>query len=135
MEFKICIGDKTGSSYKVILKDQDAEKLLGLKVGDSFDGAILNLSGYEFKITGGSDNAGFPMRKDIMGLRRINILSGKSVGLKKVTCKGFRRRKTFRGNTVSDDVAELNVVATKTGSKKLEEVFKKEEKKEEPKKE
>lgn len=141
MEFKINIALKDGKSYKCILKEPDAAKLVGLKVGDSFTGSIIGANDYEFKITGGSDNAGFPMRKDIGGVRRVKILTGKSVGLKTIKAKGWRRRKTMRGNTISEDVAQLNVIPTKMGSKKLEELFPKaagEEKKEEaprPKKE
>ena len=35
-----------------------------------------------------------------------------------------------RGNTISTDIVQINLVVKKAGSKKLEEVFKKEEKKE-----
>ncbi len=141
MEFKINISEKSGKSYKYILKEPDAAKLVGLKLGDSFAGSIIGANDYEFKITGGSDNAGFPMRKDIGGVRRIKILTGKSVGVKTIKSKGWRRRKTLRGNTLSDDIAEINVIPVKVGSKKLEELFPKaggEEKKEaapKPKKE
>ncbi len=123
MEFKINIGDKAGKSYKIILKEPEAANLIGLKIGSSFNGSVLGLNGYEFKITGGSDNAGFPMRKEVMGSRRVRILTGKSVGLKKVKQKGWRRRKTFRGNTIADDIAQINVIAVKQGKKKLKEIF------------
>jgi small subunit ribosomal protein S6e len=123
MEFKINIAGKGGKSYKTILKEPDTAKLIGLKIGDVFDGSIIGLIGYEFKITGGSDNAGFPMRKDILGSVRARILTGKSVGLRKLKQKGWRRRKTVRGNAIGEDIAQINVIATKTGKKTLEDLF------------
>ena len=123
MEFKINIGDKAGKSYKIILKEPEAANLIGLKIGNSFNGSVLGLNGYEFKITGGSDNAGFPMRKEVTGSRRARVLTGKSVGLKRVKQKGWRRRKTFRGNTIADDIAQINVIVVKQGKKKLKEIF------------
>ena len=95
MEFKVNIADKSGKTYKYILKEPEANKLLGLKVGDKFPGSIIGINDYEFQITGGSDFAGFPMRKDIMGQRRIKILTGKTLGMKESKYKGWRRRKTM----------------------------------------
>ncbi len=127
MEFKINIAGKNGKSYKTVLKEPGTARLIGLKIGDTFDGSIIGLPGYEFKITGGSDNAGFPMRKDIQGARRARILTGKSVGLRRIKQKGWRRRKTMRGNTIAEDIAQINVVPVKWGKKDLEELLGKKE--------
>ncbi|MFP3190963.1 MAG: S6e family ribosomal protein, partial [Thermoproteota archaeon] len=61
-EFKVNVSNpKDGTSKVYVLKDQQTRALIGLKIGDVFDGAILGLKGTKLKITGGSDNSGFPM--------------------------------------------------------------------------
>jgi len=49
------------------LKDRDAQVMVGMHIGDEFDSSVLAIEGGVVKITGGSDRAGFPMRRDIMG--------------------------------------------------------------------
>ena len=62
-ELNLVIGDKTGKSYSKKLEDNSA--LIGTRVGETIKGELVGLSGYEFKITGGSNDAGFPMRIEI----------------------------------------------------------------------
>lgn len=116
-EFKCVINDaKTGKSYQ---KPVDLNLFLGKKLKDKVDGSTLGLSGYELEITGGSDNAGFPMREDIPGnLRKKALLSG-GVGVH-IKRKGMRVRKTVRGNTVDKDIAQLNLRIVKYGKGSLE---------------
>jgi small subunit ribosomal protein S6e len=54
---------------------EDLKALNGLKIGQTFKGEIIDYPGYEFQITGGSDNAGFAMRKDINNNARAKILA------------------------------------------------------------
>lgn len=123
MEFKLSIGDPASKRvYKAELKDADAEKLIGKKIGEKFKGELLGLAGYELEITGGSDNAGFPMRKDISGAVRKKVILTSGVGFHSDR-KGLRRRKSVRGNTISADVVQVNVKVAKAGSKKLADVF------------
>ncbi len=136
MEVKLCIGYK-GKSYNKIITDNDFNIFRGKKVNDKVIG-LSDLKGYEFLITGGSDKSGFPIRKDIEGtLRRKALLSkGPGVHIKR---KGMRIRKSVRGNTISDDIAQINLKVVKEGERKIEEIFgvkeEKEEKKEKPKEE
>jgi len=61
-EFKLVISDpKTGKSTQKEVQDANAKKLMGLKIGQTFKGEIIDLTGYEFEIRGGSDSAGFMM--------------------------------------------------------------------------
>ena len=67
---------------------------------------LLNFSGVEFGITGGSDSDGFPMRKDLPGTQKRKLLLTKGVGFKgKLRGKrfgGLRVKKTVAGNTVHE---------------------------------
>ncbi|MBW3022488.1 30S ribosomal protein S6e [Candidatus Woesearchaeota archaeon] len=115
MELKIVLSDpKSGKSYQKVVKDADAKRFMGLKLGDAVKGEILNLPGYEFQITGGSDFAGFPMRSDIPGILRKKVLAVSGIGLKQKE-KGLKQRKTVAGNTIFEKTAQVNMKVTKEG--------------------
>jgi small subunit ribosomal protein S6e len=113
---KIVIGDRSGKTKQV-----EAENKLfnAKKIGDSFKGELINLPGYEFQITGGSDSSGFPMRKDVDSGNKKKILIVKGLGLQKGRREGDRRRRTVAGNTVGKETAQLNVKVTKAGATPL----------------
>jgi len=119
VEFRLAIGDpKVGKTYKLELKGQDAEKLIGKKIGDKFSGAIIGATGYELEITGGSDKSGFSMIKGISGgSRKTSLLSG-GTGFRPKR-KGERRRKTVVGNTVSDSIKQINCKILKEGKESI----------------
>lgn len=104
--FKLNISDKKGKSQTRELKDNEANALLGLKIGQETDAAIVGLDG-KLKITGGSDKSGVPMRADIHGGSRKYVLLSKGVGLQDAT-KGERVRKLTRGNTISEETYQIN---------------------------
>ncbi len=104
--FKLTISDKKGKSQTRELKDNEANALLGLRIGQETDAAIVGLDG-KLKITGGSDKSGVPMRADIHGGSRKYVLLTKGVGLQDAT-KGERVRKLIRGNTISEETYQIN---------------------------
>ena len=104
--FKLNISDNKGKSLTKELKDNEANPLLGLQIGKEADAAIVGLSG-KMKITGGSDKSGVPMRSDIHGSARKYVLLTKGVGLQDAE-KGQRVRKLTRGNTISEEIYQIN---------------------------
>lgn len=134
VEFKAVINDaKTGKSYQVTVSGHHANSLIGRKIGEVIDGIFVGLPGYKLTITGGSDKDGFPMRKDIPGVRRVRVLlSAGSIGFKSGE-KGVRKRKSVRGNTISPEIVQINMRVVSKGAKPIEDLIKKEEKKEETK--
>jgi len=125
---KFVIAEKE-KSYQT---EKDLGIIVGKKIGDKFNGDVIGLNGYVLEITGGSDKEGFPMRKDIEGIGRKKIILTRGIGYK--AKKGQRRRKSIRGNTISQDTAQISCKVIQAGEKKLEELFPKTEKKEEEKK-
>jgi small subunit ribosomal protein S6e len=121
LAFKVVISDKE-KSVQMEVDPSESRGLIGLTIGDEFDGSIIGLSGYKLKITGGSDKNGFPMKKTVPGARRIRSLVSGGVGYKPRR-DGERRRKTFRGNTISDDIVQINTVVIEKGEKPLEELL------------
>lgn len=122
MSFRVVVADpETGKSYKLDARDPDARRLIGLRIADKFDGAIVGLPGYELQLTGGTDRDGFPMRADIHGSGRTSILLAGGTGFSPRR-RGERRRKRVRGSRVSDTVVQLNVKIVKRGEKPIEEI-------------
>lgn len=127
-DFKFVISDpKTKKSYSTVISQDRVPNLIGKKIGDKFDGAMLGLSGYELEITGGTDKDGFPMLPSIHGSARKRVILSSRPGFKPLI-KGQRKRKTVRGNTISVDISQINTKVVKYGPKPLEELIKKEEK-------
>jgi len=135
MPFKVVIGEpKTRRAYQV---ERDVPSLIGMKIGDTFDGGSVGLSGFTLEITGGSDKEGFPMRAEVPGPGRKKMLLSGQPGFRPWR-KGMRKRKYIRGNTISDSIMQVNCrivsgegdVATMLGIQpKVKEEAKPEEKK------
>jgi len=104
--FKLNISDKKGRAITKEVKEKDAGPFLGLQVGSELDAALIGESG-KLKITGGSDKSGVPLREDIHGGARKYILLSRGVGLRDAE-KGQRVRKLVRGNTITEEVYQLN---------------------------
>jgi small subunit ribosomal protein S6e len=121
LAFKLIVSQGE-NSHQMEVEGAESEKLVGLKIGEEFNAAPVGLVGYTLRITGGSDKNGFPMKKDVDGPRRIKSLLSGGVGFKPRR-KGQRRRKTVRGNTISDDIVQINTVVVKEGAKSIEDLL------------
>ena len=124
--FKLNLATKEGKCYKTEVKDQYAAPLMGLNIGEKIEGNKLGLEGYEFQVTGGMDYCGFPMRSGILGQRK-KISIYKSIGFRGAL-KGIKRRKTVCGHKVNEKISAINLKVLKEGTKKLADMFVKEEK-------
>lgn len=133
-KFKIIISDpETGTSKTVEVEETRAIPLIGRKISEIIDGSIMGLSGHKLQITGGSDKDGFPIRSNVHGgVRRRVILSG-GIGFNPQH-KGERRRKTVRGNVITDEIVQINMKIVEK-PKRPKEKKKAKEKEEKPKKE
>jgi small subunit ribosomal protein S6e len=120
-KFKVVISDPAdGKSQFVELEETQAVPLIGRKLGEVIDGAVVKLSGYKLKITGGSDKDGFPMRPNIHGGVRVGAILSEGVGFHP-SKKGERKRKTLRGNIITDSIVQINMkVLEKPKGKKAE---------------
>jgi len=118
MDLKINIADKSGKTVKKELKEDQTSVFQGKKIGDKINGEVLDMSGYEFEISGGSDYCGFPMRHDVNGIMRKAILITKGLG-NNYNRKGMRLRRTVAGNTIYNKTAQVNLKVLKYGSEPL----------------
>lgn len=119
MGFKLVIGDpKSKKCIQKEISDENAKLFYGKKIGDVIKGEIIDMTGYEFQITGGSDFAGFPMRKDNPGILARKIFITKGVGFRGLG-KGVKKKKRVAGNTIYEKTAQVNVKVIKYGPKPL----------------
>ncbi len=141
VEFKVVVNDtKNGKSYQVQVSGHHANSMIGKKIGDEVDGIFISLPGYKLQITGGTDKDGFAMRRDLPGVGRRRLLLSKSRGFK-LKERGIRKKKSVKGNTINQDIVQINMKVVKYSSKPIEKLIniekkdegeKKEEQKEEP---
>jgi small subunit ribosomal protein S6e len=108
-KFKVIISDpETGKSQFVEVEETQAVPLIGRKLGEVIDGAAVKLSGSKLMITGGSDKDGFPMRPNIHGGVRVGAILSEGVGFHP-SKRGERRRKTLRGNVITEAIVQINM--------------------------
>lgn len=120
MPFKINIADK-GKTWKV---ESSNEAIVGKKLGDSLAGNDIadSLNGYEFKIVGASDIAGFPHKTDVEGPGLKRVLLTRGWGMHE-THEGLRKRKTVRGKQLSEKTVQINLTVVKKGSQDFAQIF------------
>lgn len=116
--FKLVIGDKSGKCKQVEVKDDNAKIFMGKKLGDKIKGEAIDMPGYEFEISGGADYCGFPMRKDVEGPVRKQLMIVKGIGIKK-SDNGNRYRRTVCGNTIHDKITQISLKILKSGKTPL----------------
>lgn len=104
---------------KLIEIDEKKFRFEGMKIGDTIKGGLVGFPNYEFKITGGSDSSGFPMRRDVHGPVKKKILVSKRGTGYKPKRKGQKRRKTVRGNEITYDMTLINLSVVKYGETEL----------------
>jgi small subunit ribosomal protein S6e len=108
-KFKVIVSDpEKGKSKIVELDGSKAVPLLGRKLGETIDGLVVGMGGLKLQITGGSDKDGFPMRPNVHGGVRVSVMVSKSVGFHPQR-HGERRRKTLRGNVITEDIVQVNM--------------------------
>lgn len=125
MAVAVIADTKTGKTYKKEISDDVLGSLSGRRIGEEIDGIFFEMPGYKMKLTGGSANNGFPMKKDLSIAGTKRILVSYNTGRKGKN--GIRKRVTFRGNIIGSDISQLNLVITQYGETPLE-VENKEEK-------
>jgi len=88
------------------------QEVIGDVLGDEF-------KGYIFKISGGNDKQGFPMKQGVMTAKRVRLLLKKGSTCYRQRRKGERKRKSVRGCIVSSDIQVLNLVIVRKGEGEL----------------
>jgi small subunit ribosomal protein S6e len=110
--FSVVVSDpETGRSFTREVDGQDANRFMGREIGDEVDGTAVGLGGFTLEISGGSDDAGRPMRPDVRGSELSEVLLTGGVGYNPDR-DGERSRVTVRGREVGEPITQLNVKVT-----------------------
>eukprot|EP00441_Pelagodinium_beii_P038256 CAMPEP_0197646704 /NCGR_PEP_ID=MMETSP1338-20131121/23803_1 /TAXON_ID=43686 ORGANISM="Pelagodinium beii, Strain RCC1491" /NCGR_SAMPLE_ID=MMETSP1338 /ASSEMBLY_ACC=CAM_ASM_000754 /LENGTH=232 /DNA_ID=CAMNT_0043220359 /DNA_START=69 /DNA_END=767 /DNA_ORIENTATION=+ len=89
-----------------------ASEVAGDSLGDEF-------KGYVFRIGGGNDKQGFPMKQGILCNHRVRLLFKKGMSCYRERRSGCRKRKSVRGCVVGPDLAVLHLVLVKKGAEEI----------------
>ena len=123
VEFTVAVSDpESGITHQVDVSDQDANRFIGKNIGEEVDGGAVGLPGYALEVTGGSDNAGRPMREDVRGSELKSVLLEGGTGYDP-NREGERKRVTVRGREVSDDTRQINAKIVGRGGRPVGELL------------
>jgi len=119
-KFKVIVSDpEIGTSKVVELEEARAVPFIGRKIGETVDGAVVDLPAHKLQIMGGSDRDGVPMRSNVHGGVRRNVMLSGGAGFNPQH-KGERRRKTVRGNVITDEIVQINTKIVEKPKKPVE---------------
>jgi len=90
-----------------------AQEVNGDDLGDQF-------KGYVFKIMGGNDKQGFPMKQGVATNTRVRLLLAEGTSCYRPRRKGERKRKSVRGCIVGADISVVHLVVVKKGDEEIE---------------
>jgi len=98
--------------YSIFFEKRMAADVKADGLGDEF-------KGYVFKITGGNDKQGFPMKQGVLEAKRVRLLLSKGHSCYRSRRAGERKRKSVRGCIVGHDIAALSLVVVKQGEQDI----------------
>jgi len=97
---------------RVFIDKRMGQEVPGDSIGPEF-------AGYIFKITGGNDKQGFPMKQGVMHPTRVRLLLSAGHSCYRPRRTGERKRKSVRGCIVANDLSVLSVVVVKQGEQDI----------------
>merc|ERR1711916_261912 len=107
------IGVDDEKKFRHFYEKRVAAEVDGEPLGEAF-------KGYTFKISGGNDKQGFPMKQGVITNQRVRLLLAKGHSCYRPRRTGERKRKSVRGCIVAQHIAVLNLVVVKKGDAEIE---------------
>lgn len=93
------------------------DKRMGAEIGADHLGD--DWKGYVFKIAGGNDKQGFPMKQGVLTNTRVRLLLKKGHSCYRPRRTGERKRKSVRGCIVDQNLSALALIILKKGEKDI----------------
>ncbi|ESO94458.1 hypothetical protein LOTGIDRAFT_66846, partial [Lottia gigantea] len=75
--------------------------------------------GYVFRITGGNDKQGFPMKQGVLTTGRVRLLLKKGMSCFRERRAGERKRKSVHGCIVDNSLSVLSLIVIKKGDNEI----------------
>merc|ERR1719503_76023 len=112
----------TGCQKTIVVEDETKLRhLYDKRMSHEVDGEILgdDFKGYVFRISGGNDKQGFPMKQGVLRADRVRLLLGKGASCFRERRAGARKRKSVRGCIVGPDISVVNLVIMSKGENEI----------------
>ncbi|KAH7887180.1 ribosomal protein S6e [Phlebopus sp. FC_14] len=98
--------------YRIFYDKKISQEVEADSIGDEW-------KGYVFRITGGNDKQGFPMKQGVLLPHRVRLLLSDGHSCYRPRRNGERKRKSVRGCIVGPDIAVLSLVIVKQGENEI----------------
>jgi len=98
--------------YRIFYDKKISQEVPADTLGDEW-------KGYIFRITGGNDKQGFPMKQGVLVPYRVRLLLADGHSCYRTRRTGERKRKSVRGCIVGPDIAVLSLVIIKQGDSEI----------------
>lgn len=108
----------TGSQKQIEIDDElKLRAFYDKRISHEVEGEVLgdDFKGYVFRIAGGNDAQGFPMKQGVLSNGRVRLLLGDGHSCFRKRRSGMRKRKSVRGCIVGPDLAVINLVVVTKG--------------------
>jgi len=120
---KLNIAYPSAGTQKLVNIDDEkkARAFYDKKIAQEIEGEVVGdeYKGYVFKITGGNDKDGFPMKQGILVNHRVRLLLGGKTSCYRQKRNGERKRKSVRGAIIGPDLSVINLIIVKKGPGEL----------------
>jgi small subunit ribosomal protein S6e len=113
----------TGAQKSIVIDDdKKVSKFYDRRMGAEVVGDDVEerFKGYVFKITGGNDKDGFPMKQGVMVRGRVRLLLSKGHSTYRPRRTGEKKRKSVRGCICGPDLAVISLAIVKVGDAPIE---------------
>eukprot|EP00310_Coccolithus_braarudii_P012420 CAMPEP_0183353072 /NCGR_PEP_ID=MMETSP0164_2-20130417/32581_1 /TAXON_ID=221442 /ORGANISM="Coccolithus pelagicus ssp braarudi, Strain PLY182g" /LENGTH=244 /DNA_ID=CAMNT_0025525683 /DNA_START=41 /DNA_END=775 /DNA_ORIENTATION=- len=120
---------KLNISYPVtgcqkLIEVEDEHKLRNFydkRLSHEVDGDFLgdDFKGYVFRISGGNDKQGFPMKQGVLTNQRVRLLLSEGHSCYRTRRNGERKRKSVRGCIIGPDLSVISLVIVRKGEQDI----------------
>jgi len=107
-----CIEVDDEKKLRALYDKRISQDVSGDDLGEQF-------KGYIFKIAGGNDKQGFPMKQGVLTNTRVRLLMGANTTCYRPRRTGERKRKSIRGCIVGADLSVIHLIIVKKGEEEL----------------
>jgi len=108
-----CIEIDDEKKLRAFYEKRMSQEVNGEDVGEQY-------KGYVFKIAGGNDKQGFPMKQGVLTNTRVRLLLRENTTCYRPRRNGERKRKSVRGCIVGADISVLHLIVVKKGDEEVE---------------
>merc|ERR1712000_764155 len=123
---KFNLADPQTGAQKVFDVEDDLRlrHVLDKRIAMEVNGAILGdeFADYTFRITGGIDKQGFPMKQGILTPDRVRLLLKEGSGGFNMKKAGDRKRRSQRGCIVSREISVVHLIVARRGKEPIPDV-------------